>query len=79
MVSHHCRTLNSLCKARLGERRCSGDKLCQPAEILRDRRHCELELGTAWPTQAQTTEPKDALEMCKQHLNAFAITARAFE
>jgi hypothetical protein len=29
--------------------------------------------------QAQTTEPKDALEMGKQHLNAFAIAARAFE
>src|SRR5213080_2725668 len=39
----------------------------------------ELELGTAWPTQPQTTEPKDALEMCKQHLNTFAIAARSFE
>jgi hypothetical protein len=36
---------------------------------LRDGRQCELELGTAWPTQAQTTEPKDPLEMGKQHLN----------
>jgi len=31
-------------------------------------RPCELELGTTWPTQAQTTEPKDTFEVCKQHL-----------
>ena len=29
--------------------------------------------------QTQTTEPKDALEVGKQHLNTFAITARLFE
>src|SRR4029450_7151601 len=73
------RTLRSLCKAHLCDRRWSDEKLCQSAEVLRDGRHCELELGTARPTQAQTSEPKDALEICKQHLNAFAITARAFE
>jgi hypothetical protein len=42
-------------------------------------RQCELELSASWPAQAQTTEPKDALEMCKQHLNTFAIAARSFE
>jgi hypothetical protein len=42
---------------------------------LRNCRHCELELSTARTTQPQTAEPKDALEMCKQHLNALAITA----
>ena len=41
--------------------------------------YCELELGTAWPTQAQPTEPKDTLEMCKQHLNTFAIATGSFE
>jgi hypothetical protein len=46
---------------------------------LRDCCQCELELGTARPPQAQTTEPKDALEVREQHLNSFAITARAFE
>jgi hypothetical protein len=46
---------------------------------LRDCRQCELELSASRPTQAQTTEPKDALEMCKQHLNTFAIAARSFE
>jgi hypothetical protein len=46
---------------------------------LRDCRQCELELGTAWPTQAQTTQPKDTLEMCKQHLDTFAIAARSLE
>ena len=40
----------------------------RPAEVLRGCRHRELELGTAWPAQAQTTQPEDPLEMCKQHL-----------
>jgi hypothetical protein len=68
-----------MCKARFGDRRWSDEELCQSAEILRDCSHCERELGTARPAQVQTTEPKDALEMCKQHLNAFAITTRSFE
>ena len=68
-----------LCKARFCYRRWSYDKLCEPAEVLRDCRQCELELGTAWPAQAQTTQPEDPLEMCKQHLNSFAIAARAIE
>jgi hypothetical protein len=80
MAWHHCRrTLDSLCKAGLCNWRWSDDELCESAEVLRDCRHCELELGTARSTQAQTTEPKDTLEMGKQHLNTFAITARAFE
>src|SRR6266567_17137 len=81
IVWHHCRrrTLHSLCKARLGDWRWSDDELCEPTEVLRDCRQCELELGTAWPTQPQTTEPKDALEMCKQHLDTFAIAARSLE
>ena len=65
-----------LCKARFCYRRWSYDKLCEPAEVLRDCRQCELELGTTWPAQAQTTEPEDPLEMCKQHLDSFAIAAR---
>ena len=80
MIWHHChRTLHSLCKAHFSDRRWSDDEPCEPTKVLRECGHCELELGTARPTQAQTTEPKDALEMCKQHLNAFAITARSFE
>ena len=64
---------------RLGDRRRSDDELCQPAEVLRNCRQGELELCAAWPAQAQTAQPKDALEMCKQHLNTFAISARSFE
>jgi hypothetical protein len=74
-----CRPPQPLCKARFCDRRWSDDKLCEPSEVLRDCRQCELELGAAWPTQAQTTEPEDALEMGKQHLNSFAIAARAIE
>jgi hypothetical protein len=48
----------------------SDDELSKPAEILRDCGECELELGTARPTQSQTTKPQDALEMGKEHLNA---------
>jgi hypothetical protein len=42
---------------------------------LRDRGQHKLELGTAWPTQSQTAEPQDTLEMCEQHLDAFALAA----
>src|SRR6476659_8119549 len=67
------------CKARLGDWRGSDDELCEPAEVLRGCRQGELELGTAWSAQAQTTQPEDPLEMCKQHLNPFASAARAIE
>jgi hypothetical protein len=67
------------CKARLGDWRGSDDELREPAEVLRGCRQGELELGTAWSAQAQTTQPEDPLEMCKQDLNSFAIAARAIE
>ena len=73
------RTLHFLCKARLCDRRWSDEEPCEPAEVLRDCRECELELGTTRPTQTQPTEPKDTLEMGKQHLNTFPIAARSFE
>ena len=80
MVWLRChRTLRFLRKADLCDRRWADDEPCEPAEVLRDCRQCELELSASWPAQAQTTEPKDALEMCKQHLNTFAIAARSFE
>ena len=65
------------CKARLGDWRRSDDELCEPAEVLRGCRQGELELGTAWSAQAQTTDGRS--EMCKQHLNSFASAARAIE
>ena len=55
--------------------RWSDDKLGKPAEILRDRRQRELELSASRPTQSQTTEPQDTLEMGKQHFNALSVTA----
>jgi hypothetical protein len=49
--------------------RCGGwwsdDKLGKPAEILRDCRQRELKLSASRAAQSQTTEPQDALEMCK--------------
>src|SRR5712691_1567030 len=62
-----------------GQRWRPGDERSQPAQVLGDRRQRELELGTARPTQSQAPKPQDALEMCKQHLNAFPITARSLE
>jgi hypothetical protein len=38
-----------------------------------------IEQAIRGSNQAATTKPKDALEMCKQHLNTFAISARSFE
>ena len=55
--------------------RWSDDQLGEPAEVLRDRCQHELELGTAWPTQSQTAQLQDTLEMGKQHLDAFALAA----
>jgi hypothetical protein len=60
-------------KTHLCDRRWSDNELGKPAEVLRDCCQCELELGTARPTQSQTIEPQDALEMRKQHLNALSV------
>jgi hypothetical protein len=49
------------CKARLGDWRGSDDELCEPAEVLRGCHQGELEQGTAWSAQAQTTQPEDPL------------------
>jgi hypothetical protein len=48
-------------------------------ELVRDRCQRELELSAARPTQSQTPKPQNALEMSKQHLNAFSVTPRSFE
>jgi len=42
---------------------------------LRDCRQRELELSASRSAQSQTTEPQDALEMRKKHLNAFSVMA----
>jgi CheY-like chemotaxis protein len=54
----------------------------RPDLILMDIRFCakcELELGTARPTQSQTTKPQDALEMGKEHSTRFPIVSRLFK
>jgi hypothetical protein len=61
--------------ARDGQRWSSGDELGDPAQVLRDRCKCELELGTARSAQSQAAKSQNAFEMCKQHLNTFSITA----
>jgi hypothetical protein len=45
---------------------------------LASLRQRELELGATRPAQSQAAEPQDALEMCKQHLNAMAGVATPF-
>jgi hypothetical protein len=49
-------------KADLCDRRWADDEPCEPAEVLRDCRQCELELSASWPAQAQTTEPKSMID-----------------
>src|SRR5262244_1669729 len=82
-IAHSTSTLWSLQHSRNGggwhDRRRPGDQLYEPAEILCDRCQRELELGPARPAQSQAAEPQDALEMCKQHLNAFSVMARSLE
>jgi hypothetical protein len=52
---------------------------CRPEIRGRSSRGNPSRKSTTWSTQAQTTEPKDTLEMCKQHLNTFAIATRSLE
>ena len=42
---------------------------------MRGRCEQELVLGAAWPTQPQSPQPQDALEMCEQHLDLFPTAA----
>jgi hypothetical protein len=46
---------------------------------LSDRKERELVLRTARPAQPQTTEPEDALEMGKHHLDTLSVAAALFE
>lgn len=43
----------------------------EPSQILRGHREEEFVLGAAWAPQPQAPEPKNALEMSKQHLDLF--------
>jgi hypothetical protein len=68
-------TMNALRDALGGLRRWSCDELGKAPQVLRGGGERELELGAARPAQSQATEPQDALQVCKQHLDALAITA----
>ena len=65
--------------SRHAERWRPADELGQPTKVLRDRCQGELELSATRPAQSQPTKPQNALEMSKQHLNAFSVMARSFE
>ena len=54
-------------------------ELREPAEVLRDRRKCELVLCATGPAQPQTAEPQDALQVGEQHLDPLAVAARLLE
>jgi hypothetical protein len=49
--------------------------LGEPAQVLGDGRERELVLRPARAPQPKTTQLENALEMGKQHLDAFAIAA----
>ena len=49
----------------------AGLNLAKPSQVLRGRREEEFVFGAAWAPQPQAPEPKDALEMGKQHLDLF--------
>jgi len=49
----------------------AGDELGKPAQVLGDGCECELVLCTARSAQAKPAEPKNALQVGEQHLDAF--------
>ena len=56
-----------------------GDELCEPAEVLGDRRERELVLCAAWASQTKPAEPQDTLQVREPHLDALAVVPRPFE
>src|SRR5262249_12720854 len=56
-----------------------GRKFGEPLQILCDCCQRELELRTARSSQAQSSEPQNALEVREQHLDLFTIAARPRE
>ena len=57
-----------------GEDRCrKGDELRQFPEVLGGGGQQELVLGSIWTTEAQSTEPEDALQMSEEHLDLLSF------
>jgi hypothetical protein len=46
------------------------------AEVLGDGRQCEFVAGAARPSQADAIQTKNALELCKQHLDLLPLSPR---
>src|SRR6516162_5434562 len=55
----------------------SADDLGEPPQVLCDCCQRELELRATRAAQTQSVKTQDALQVGKQHLNFFAITARS--
>ena len=53
--------------------------VCQRFEVLHDGGEMELVAGTGEPPQAHSLEAVMGLQMCKAHLNLFALVTRFLE
>src|SRR5688572_33144878 len=56
-----------------------GNELCEPAEVLGDRRERELILGALRAAQSKASHLEDAFQVGEQHLDTLALAARLFE
>src|SRR6266849_2425317 len=65
--------------ARDGHRGWPRHQLSEPSHVLSDGAEQELVLCATRATEPKATEPKDALQMSEQHLDALAIAARLLE
>jgi hypothetical protein len=57
----------------------SRDKRCEPSQVLSDGGANKLILSASWTTQSKPTEPQNALEMRKPHLDLLTLTPRLLE
>jgi hypothetical protein len=62
-----------------GQWRWASDHFAEAPQVLSDGRECELELGAAWTAQPEPTKSKNALQVCKQHLDFLAVAPRLGE
>ena len=58
------------------DRRLMRDELRQFPEILGGGGQQELIFGSLWATEAQSTEPEDALQMSEEHLDLLSFSTR---
>ena len=57
----------------------SRNQRCKPPQVLGDGGQNKLVLGASWATQSKPTEPQDALQVGKPHLDLLALTSRRLE